>query len=61
MAWYTTAALFAMARWVARGGGGEAGDGVCRAADHDHPVAEFLAQLLEPASLVLVTESGGAR
>lgn len=41
--------------------GDESGDGVGRAADHHHSVGEFFAQLREPASLVLVAESGGAR
>ena len=44
-----------------RGGRGETGNGVCRSADHHHPVAELVAQLLEAPPLVLVTESGGAR
>ena len=49
-----------MARCVAAAAAVEAGDGVCGTAYHDHPVAVFLAQRLEPASLMLVTQSGGA-
>ena len=43
-----------------RGGRAETGDRVCRTAHHRHRVAELLAQRLELAALVLVTQSGGA-
>ena len=43
-----------------RRGRADAGEGECRAADHDDPVAAFLTQLVEPALLVLVTERRGA-
>ena len=43
------------------GGGGQSRECVCRTADYGDPIAELVAQSVEPASLMLVAESGGSR